>query len=43
MPDTAGPPDHPRGTLFIVGAFGAFVVLGWLLFFFGLFLPRSTP
>ena len=35
--------DHPRGTLVIVGAFGALVVVGWLLFFFGLFLPRLTP
>lgn len=33
----------PRGTLYIVGAFGLLVVLGWLLLYFGLFLPRATP
>jgi hypothetical protein len=44
MPDPTGPPDdHPRGTLVIVGAFGALVVAGWLLFFFALFVPRITP
>ena len=44
MPDSIAPEDdHPRGTLAIVGAFGALVVAGWLLLFFGLFLPRSTP
>ena len=40
------PPDSSndsRGTIYIVGAFGALVVVGWLLFFFGLFLPRNTP
>lgn len=40
------PPDSPndsRGTVYIVGTFGALVVVGWLLFFFGLFLPRNTP
>lgn len=40
------PPDHnepPRGTLYIVGAFGILVALGWLLLYFGLFLPRATP
>jgi hypothetical protein len=44
MPDPIEPADdHPRGTLVIVGAFGALVVVGWLLFFFGLFVPRITP
>jgi len=44
MPDPTGPPDaRPRGTLFIVGTFGLLVVAGWLLFFFGLFVPRITP
>ena len=44
MPDSIGSADdHPRGTLFIVGAFGALVVVGWLLFFFALFVPRITP
>ena len=44
MPDPDGQTgDHPRGTLVIVGVFGALVVAGWLLFFFGLFVPRNTP
>jgi hypothetical protein len=33
----------PRGTILIVAAFGALVVAGWLLLYFGLFLPRTTP
>ena len=33
----------PRGTMVIVSAFGALLVVGWLLFFFGLFVPRNTP
>ncbi len=37
------PHDHPRGTFYIVAGFGGLVVVGWLLFFFGLFLPRNTP
>jgi hypothetical protein len=39
-------PDHnqtPRGTLYIVGVFGGLVVVGWMLMYFALFLPRSTP
>jgi hypothetical protein len=44
MPDSTHPrDDQPRGTLIIVGAFGALVVAGWLLFFFALFIPRTTP
>ncbi len=30
-------------TMVIVSAFGALLVVGWLLFFFGLFVPRNTP
>jgi len=37
------PTNDSRGTIYIVGTFGALVVVGWLLFFFGLFLPRNTP
>jgi len=37
------PNDRPRGTLYIVAGFGALVVVGWLLLYFGLFLSRSTP
>ena len=33
---------EPRGTVVIVSVFGALVVLGWLLMFFGLFVPRGT-
>jgi len=33
---------HPRGTVVIVAVFGGLVVLGWLLMFFGLFVPRGT-
>jgi hypothetical protein len=40
---TDPPPVHePRGTLYIVSAFGILVVVGWLLLFFGLFVPRGT-
>ncbi len=40
---TSDSSDHPRGTVYVVGMFGALVVVGWLLFFFGLYLPRNTP
>lgn len=39
-PDT---PPPPRGTWYVVTAFGALVTAGWLLLYFGLFLPRATP
>jgi hypothetical protein len=44
-PMTHSPGHHepPRGTLYIVSAFGILVALGWLLLYFGLFLPRATP
>jgi hypothetical protein len=43
-PDLPPSSDHvePRGTMTIVAVFGALVVLGWLLMFFGLFVPRGT-
>ncbi len=34
--------EAPRGTLVIVATFGALVVVGWLLLFFGVFVPRGT-
>jgi hypothetical protein len=34
--------DHPQGTLVIVCVFGGLVVLGWLVLFFGVFLPRGA-
>jgi hypothetical protein len=44
MSDSTEPEsDQPRGTLIIVAVFGVLVVLGWLLFYFGLYLPRNTP
>ena len=45
MPDHPPPPpdSDTRGTVLIVAVFGALVVVGWLGFFFGLFLPRNTP
>jgi hypothetical protein len=33
----------PRGTAVIVFTFGALVVVGWLLLFFGVFVPRGLP
>jgi hypothetical protein len=33
--------QHPIGTLAIVGAYGALFVLGWLLVYFFLYLPRG--
>lgn len=33
---------RPQGTVVIVSVFGALLVLGWLLMFFGLFVPRGT-
>lgn len=32
---------HPRGTLAIVLVYGVLFVIGWLLFYFGEFLPRG--
>lgn len=37
------PESDTRGTVAIVAIFGALVAVGWLAFFFGLFLPRTTP
>jgi hypothetical protein len=35
---------HPKGTLVIVLLYGALFVLGWVLLYFGEFLPRgATP
>jgi hypothetical protein len=43
MPNASTTEEGPRGTVVIVAVFGALVVLGWLLLFFGLFVPRGTP
>ena len=34
-------PEHPTGTLVIVALYGLHFVVGWLLFYFKLFLPRG--
>jgi hypothetical protein len=39
-----GDPDigtHPKGTLAIVGVYGLLFVIGWLLVYFFVFLPRG--
>ncbi len=37
------PDETPRGTVAIVTVFGLSVVVGWLAFYFGLFMPRVSP
>ena len=34
--------SHPRGTLAIVGVYGLLFVLGWLVLYFFVFVPRGT-
>lgn len=34
--------QHPRGTLALVGLYGVLFAVGWLLFFFLLYLPRGA-
>ena len=33
---------HPKGTLAIVGIYGLLFVLGWLVIYFFVFVPRGT-
>jgi hypothetical protein len=35
-------PQHPIGTLAIVGAYGVLFVVGWLLVYFFVYLPRGS-
>jgi hypothetical protein len=35
-------PNHPRGTLALVGLYGLLFVVGWLLFFLLIYLPRGA-
>ena len=35
-------PQHPIGTLAIVGVYGVLFALGWLLFHFVVYLPRGS-
>ncbi len=34
--------SHPRGTLAIVGVYGLLFVLGWLVIYFFVFVPRGA-
>lgn len=46
MPETPLPHDqHPRGTLFLVGAYAVFFVLSWLAVYVLIYLRRGgvTP
>lgn len=38
----SGMGKHPRGTLALVGLYGLVFVIGWLLFFFLVYLPRGV-
>ncbi len=40
-PGGPGPEEHPRGTLALVGLFGVVFLLGWLAFYFFVFVPRG--
>jgi hypothetical protein len=33
---------HPKGTLAIVGIYGLLFALGWLILYFGVFVPRGA-
>jgi hypothetical protein len=33
---------HPRGTLALVGLYGALFVIGWFAFFLFIYLPRGA-
>jgi len=33
---------HPKGTLAIVGIYGLLFVIGWLIVYFGVFVPRGA-
>jgi hypothetical protein len=34
--------NHPKGTLAVVGLYGLLFLVGWLAFFFFLYLPRGA-
>ncbi len=40
-PGGPGPEEHPRGTLAFVVLFGVVFLLGWLAFYFFVFVPRG--
>jgi hypothetical protein len=35
-------PSHPKGTLAIVAIYGLMFVVGWLILYFFVFVPRGT-
>ncbi|MDH3297685.1 MAG: cytochrome c oxidase subunit 2A [Gemmatimonadota bacterium] len=43
--DPSGPPrdplGHPKGTLAIIGLYGLLFLVGWLVIYFFVFLPRG--
>lgn len=44
-PSSEGPSDmggHPKGTLAVVGAYGILFVVGWLVLYFFVFVPRGA-
>ena len=41
MQEASGPGRHPRGTLAIVAIYGLLFALGWLVLYFGVYLPRG--
>lgn len=45
QPSSEQPSDvgsHPKGTLAIVGVYGLLFVLGWLVIYFFVFIPRGA-
>ena len=36
------PGRHPRGTLALVGLYGAIFAVGWLAFYFFVYVPRGV-
>lgn len=34
---------HPKGTLAVVGVYMALFIVGWILMYYFLFLPRGAP
>ncbi len=34
---------HPRGTLAVLGVYMALFIVGWILMYFFLFIPRGAP
>ena len=41
MEDASGTGRHPKGTLAIVVVYGLLFAIGWLVLYFGVYLPRG--